>query len=54
MTDLGDTNSLFLSQRQYILDLLTKSGVLGCQPSKTPIETTTKLSSSGDVFPDAT
>jgi hypothetical protein len=54
MTDLGDTNGLFLSQRQYILDLLTKSGVLGCQPSKTPVDTTTKLSSSGDVFPDAT
>jgi hypothetical protein len=66
MTDLGllhhflgiavtrDSHGLFLSQRQYILDLLTKSGMLDCQPSKTPIDTTTKLSSSGDVFSDAT
>ena len=66
MTDLGllhhflrivvthDTHGLFLSQRQYILNLLTKSGMLDYQPSKTPVDTTTKLSSSGDVFPDAT
>jgi hypothetical protein len=66
MTDLGllhhflgiavtrDSHGLFLSQRQYILDLCTKSGMLDCQPSKTPVDTTTKLSSSGDVFSDAT
>jgi hypothetical protein len=28
--------------------------MLDCQPSKTPVDTTTKLSSSGDVFPDTT
>jgi hypothetical protein len=64
MTDLGllhhflgiavtrDTHGLFLSQRQYVLDLLTRAGMLDCQPSRTPVDTTFKLSSTGDSFSD--
>jgi hypothetical protein len=56
MTDLGvlhhflgiailrDDSGLFLSQRQYILDLLSRAGMLDCQPSRTPVDTSSKLS----------
>jgi hypothetical protein len=51
MTDLGlllqflniavlrDSLGLFLSQRQYIIDLLSCVGMLYCQPSRTPVDT---------------
>jgi hypothetical protein len=65
MTDLGflhhflniavthDSHGLFLSQRQYILDLLTRAGMLDCQSSRTPVDTSSKLSSDGEPFSDA-
>ncbi|CAL9005971.1 unnamed protein product [Prunus brigantina] len=55
MKDLGDlkyflgievarsTTGIFLSQRKYVLDLLTKTGILGCKPAETPIEMNHKL-----------
>ncbi|XP_021815544.1 uncharacterized protein LOC110758063 [Prunus avium] len=55
MKDLGDlkyflgievarsTTGIFLSQRKYILDLLTETGMLGCKPADTPIEMNHKL-----------
>jgi hypothetical protein len=46
------TNSLFLSQRQYILDLLSCAGMSDCQPCRTPADTGAKLSSSGEPVPD--
>jgi hypothetical protein len=66
MTDLGslhhflgiavtrDSKGLFLSQRQYSIDLLNKAGMIDCQPSRTPVDTTTKLSVDGEVFSDPT
>jgi hypothetical protein len=66
MTDLGslhhflgiavtrDSSGLFLSQRQYSIDLLTRAGMLDCQPSRTPVDTSSKFSSDGDIFPDPT
>ena len=66
MTDLGllhhflgiavirDSSGLFLSQRQYILDLLNRSGMLDCQSSHTPVDTSFKLSSDGEPFSNAT
>jgi histone deacetylase 1/2 len=65
MTDLGslhhclgmaihrDTSGLFLSQRQYILDILSRAGMLDCQPSRTPVDTSSKLSAEGEPFSDA-
>ncbi|KAI5317138.1 hypothetical protein L3X38_036845 [Prunus dulcis] len=55
MKDLGDlkyflgievarsTTGTFLSQRKYVLDLLTETGMLGCKPVDTPIEMNHKL-----------
>ena len=34
---------IFLSQRKYILDLLTKVGLLNCKPTETPIIPNHKL-----------
>ncbi|KAI5321965.1 hypothetical protein L3X38_031037 [Prunus dulcis] len=55
MKDLGDLKyfigievamsitGIFLSQRKYVLDLLTKTGMLGCKPADTRIEMNHKL-----------
>nr|XP_016490484.1 PREDICTED: uncharacterized protein LOC107810237 [Nicotiana tabacum] len=34
---------IFLSQRKYILDLLKETGMTGCKPAKSPIESNHKL-----------
>ena len=39
---------IFLSQRKYVLDLLTETGMLACKPVETPIEMNHKLG----IFPD--
>jgi hypothetical protein len=49
-----DTSGLFLSQRQYVLDLLHRAGMTDCQSSRTPVDTSSKLSSSGEPFYDPT
>ena len=36
-------NGIFLSQRKYILDLLIKTTMLGCQPAMTPMGQNHKL-----------
>lgn len=36
-------HGIFLSQRKYILDLLSETGMLGCKPVDTPIEQNHKL-----------
>jgi hypothetical protein len=36
-------HGIFLSQRKYVLDLLTETGMLACQPIDTPIEQNHKL-----------
>ena len=60
MTDLGSlhhflgivvsrsSDGLFLSQRQYILDLLARAGISDCEPPRTPADVGTKLSTDGD------
>lgn len=35
---------IFMSQRKYVLDLLTETGLLGCKPVDTPMDTSQKLS----------
>jgi hypothetical protein len=66
MKDLGDlhhflgisvtksSSGLFLSQQQYISDLLTKAGMQDCHISRTPADTGPKLSSSGTPVTDPT
>jgi hypothetical protein len=67
MTDLGDLHyflgmavrrspdGLFLSQRQYALDILERAGMTDCHSSLTPVDTSLKLSAThGDLLPDAT
>ena len=64
MTDLGslhhflgiavtrDNNGLLLSQRQYSIEILNKAGMLDCQPSRTPVDINSKLSSDGELYSD--
>ncbi|XP_021818432.1 uncharacterized protein LOC110760477 [Prunus avium] len=63
MKDLGDlkyflgievarsTTGIFLSQRKYVLDVLTETGMLGCKPVDTPIEMNNKLCEDMDQEP---
>jgi hypothetical protein len=51
---LRDSSCLFLSQRQYIIDLISRAGMLDCQPPRTPADTFLKLSADGEPFYDAT
>jgi hypothetical protein len=58
MTDLGDlhfflgisvrrsSDGLFLSQRQYAVDLLQRAGMSECHPTATPVDARAKLSAS--------
>ncbi|RVW40691.1 Retrovirus-related Pol polyprotein from transposon TNT 1-94 [Vitis vinifera] len=34
---------IVVSQRKYVLDLLNETGMLGCKPAETPMDTTVKL-----------
>ncbi|CAL2249192.1 unnamed protein product [Prunus armeniaca] len=63
MKDLGDlkyflgievawsTTGIFMSQRKYVLDMLTETGMLGCKPVDTPIEMNHKLCEDMDQEP---
>jgi hypothetical protein len=66
MTDLGElhhflgisitrsTDGLFLSQRQYAVDLLQRAGMAECHFTATPIDTCAKLSATdGDPVENA-
>jgi hypothetical protein len=56
MKDLGDLHhflgmhvqrrdgGLFLSQRQYMLDILDRAGMADCKPCSTPVDTNPKVS----------
>ncbi|BFG20736.1 hypothetical protein CerSpe_070100 [Prunus speciosa] len=43
--------SIFLSQRKYVMDLLSETGMLGCKPADTPIEMNHKLFEDMDRLP---
>ena len=45
---------LFLSQRQYMLDILERAGMSDCKPYSTPIDTSAKVSGDGAPVPDVT
>ncbi|KAA0033436.1 putative mitochondrial protein [Cucumis melo var. makuwa] len=42
---------ILLSQRKYTIDLLAKTGMLGCRPTDTSIEFNVKLENSRDMVP---
>ncbi|GJU10136.1 ribonuclease H-like domain-containing protein [Tanacetum coccineum] len=66
MTDLGplnyflgisvtrDSSGLFLSQKKYAIEILDKAHMDNCNPSRTPIDTESKLGSDGDPVSDPT
>lgn len=41
-----DLSGLFLSKRQYCLEILERAGMLECKPCSTPVDTCSKMSSS--------
>ncbi|MCO5604891.1 hypothetical protein L7F22_059065 [Adiantum nelumboides] len=49
------TEGIWLSQRQYALDMLSKYGMAVCKPISMPLDVNTKLSAhDGDVLKDLT
>ncbi|GJV26898.1 ribonuclease H-like domain-containing protein [Tanacetum coccineum] len=66
MTDLGvlnyflgisvtrDSTGIILSQNKYALELLDKAHMANCNPTRTPVDTESKLSSDGDPISDPT
>ncbi|GJZ45130.1 ribonuclease H-like domain-containing protein [Tanacetum coccineum] len=66
MTDLGslnyflgisvtrDSSGMFLSQAKYALEVLERAGMVHCNPSRTPVDTESKLGITGDVVSDPT
>ena len=46
------SDGLFLSQRQYILDILERAGMQDCKPCLTPVDTCAKLSYDGPPVDD--
>ena len=47
-------SGLFLSQHQYMLDILERAGMADCKPCATPVDINPKLSADGDPISDAT
>jgi hypothetical protein len=45
---------MFLSQRQYTLDILERAGMSACKPCSTPVDLHSKLSEDGTPVDDAT
>ncbi|GJT71429.1 ribonuclease H-like domain-containing protein [Tanacetum coccineum] len=66
MTDLGslnyflgisltrDSSGMFLSQKKYVVEILERAGMVHCNPSRTPVDTESKLGTTGDVVFDPT
>ncbi|GKE24780.1 ribonuclease H-like domain-containing protein [Tanacetum coccineum] len=66
MTDLGplnyflgitvtcDSSGLFLSQKKYRVEILDRAHMVNCNPSRTPMDTESKLGSDGDMVSDPT
>ena len=47
-------DDLFLSQKQYMLDILDRAGMRDCKPCSTPVDTHAKLSANGVPVDDPT
>jgi len=42
---------IYVSQRKYVLDLLKETGMLGCKPADTPMDSTKKIRAENDSIP---
>ncbi|GKB27958.1 ribonuclease H-like domain-containing protein [Tanacetum coccineum] len=51
---LRDSTCMFLSQKKYALELLDKAHMANCNPTRTPVDTESKLGSDGDPISDPT
>nr|GEV99225.1 ribonuclease H-like domain-containing protein [Tanacetum cinerariifolium] len=49
-----DTSGMFLSQQKYATEELERAGMLTCNPSRTPVDTDSKLFANGDPVFDPT
>ncbi|GJX91729.1 ribonuclease H-like domain-containing protein [Tanacetum coccineum] len=66
MTDLGslnyflgisvtrDSSGMFLSQHKYAAEILERAHMANCNPSRTPVDTESKLGDDGDPVSDST
>ncbi|GJU00994.1 zinc finger, CCHC-type containing protein [Tanacetum coccineum] len=66
MTDMGplsyflgisvtrDSSGLFLSQKKYAVESFERTGMVNCNPSRTPVDTKSKLGDTGVVVFDPT
>ncbi|GJW65041.1 ribonuclease H-like domain-containing protein [Tanacetum coccineum] len=49
-----DSSRMFLSQKKYAVEILERVGMVHCNPSRTPVDTESKLGTTGDVVSDPT
>ncbi|GKE20349.1 ribonuclease H-like domain-containing protein [Tanacetum coccineum] len=49
-----DSSRLFLSQKKYVVEIIDRAHMVNCNPSRTPIDTESKLGSDGDLVFDST
>ncbi|GJX62191.1 ribonuclease H-like domain-containing protein [Tanacetum coccineum] len=49
-----DSSGMFLSQKKYAVEILERACMVNCNPSRTPIDTESKLGTIGDVVSDPT
>ncbi|GJY36293.1 ribonuclease H-like domain-containing protein [Tanacetum coccineum] len=50
----ASSESLFLSQKKYAIEILEKAHMVSCNPSRTPVDTESKLGVDGDPVSDPT
>ncbi|GKA95166.1 ribonuclease H-like domain-containing protein [Tanacetum coccineum] len=50
----SDLLRMFLSQKKYEVEILERAGMVHCNPSRTPVDTESKLGTTGDVVFDPT
>ncbi|GKB12167.1 ribonuclease H-like domain-containing protein, partial [Tanacetum coccineum] len=44
-----DSSRMFLSQRKYVVEIFERAGMVNCNPSRTPVDTESKLGHTSDV-----
>ncbi|GJU33413.1 ribonuclease H-like domain-containing protein [Tanacetum coccineum] len=49
-----DSSRMFLSLKKYVVEILERAHMVNCNPSRTPIDTESKLGSDGDPVSDLT